>query len=416
MPEPTTTTAPAAPAATPSPAPAPTPSSPAPPSDPWVAMDAKIESRTKPADATPPAEPDATPDDAPEDTPPAATPDPAKADDDKSLLDSLDDLKDEPKPEEKKPEPKKEDVKPADKLERQAPKELREALKKANTEVKAKADQVATLESKIKEYESRGQDTTALTERLAQREKELDTIRGELSLLKFEASDDWKKQYETPFNMAANMAQQDVTQLVVTDAEGNQRQANWDDFVGLYNMPKGKAYERATEMFGPAAQLVTQHLTELKRLDFMGQQAKEQERKGWADRVKSEQARAVQEREAVMAMWARVNDDLGKRVKDYADTPDDTESADLRKEGYALFDAEPKTLQDRVVRDAHVRHRVAAFSVLKLQNARLSEKVATLEKELAAFKDSKPTLDTRRQSDAPKKTTDSIWEDFPSAE
>ena len=410
----TATTTPAAPASTPA----------APPSDPWTAIDAKIEARAKP-DATPAD--DATPEpdaDAPEGGDNSAPPTPDAKPDDRALLDSLDDLKDEPekKPDEKKdeeppkPEPKKEE-KPADKLERQAPKELREALKKANTEVKAKSDQVAALEAKIKEYESRGQDTTTLTERLAAREKELESMRGELSLLKFEASDDWKRQYEQPFNMAANMAQQDVMQLQVADADGNARQATWEDFVALWNMPKGKAFEKAADMFGPAAQLVTQHLTELKRLDFMGQQAKEAERKGWAERVKSEQARQVQEREALQAMWARVNDDLTKRVKDYADAPDDTEASGLRQEGYALYDAEPRSVQERVVKDAHVRHRVAAFGVLKLQNARLTDKVAALEKELAQFKASKPTLATKRQGEPPpKKAGASIWEDFPTME
>jgi len=144
-----------------------------------------------------------------------------------------------------------------DDIDKLAPKELRERYKATKAERDALTKAKTDLEAKIKQFESQGKDTTALTGRLAALEKERDAAYAELRAAKQEASPEFKEKYDKPFNTAAERARKQVLELQVANAEdGTNRPATWEDFSALYSLPVGKAIEQANTLFGTSAQFV----------------------------------------------------------------------------------------------------------------------------------------------------------------
>lgn len=281
-------------------------------------------------------------------------------------------------------------VDPADPKRRIAP-ALRDQLEKVSTEKKQLQESISTLETKIKDYESRGKDSTALAEQLAAREKELETIRGELRAARQEVSPEFKAKWEKPFKQAADYAKSVIEQLIVTGEDGNTRQATWDDFAQLYNLPYTKAIAGAQAMFGDASQVVVNHLTELQRLAFQKREALEEEKANWKKRETEDAARSASERQATEDMWGKVTKDIAdKKPHLFAPDPKDPEGNELLTEGYKIVDAKPETLEQRIIQAANIRHRAAAFPRLIHRLDRAKERVAELEAENAELRGSGP--------------------------
>lgn len=284
----------------------------------------------------------------------------------------------------------------------QGPKALREQLEKVNGELKTERASIAELRKKVEDYEAKGKDSTTLAERLAAREKEFEVLQGEVRALKHEASPEFKAKYERPFNRAAEHAKTTIEQLQVTEPDGNTRPAKWEDFTALYNLPLGKAMTTAKELFGEGAQVAITHLTKLKDMQDEKDAALRDERTQAVDRIKGEDARRAQEKEAVDAMWAKVNADIAKKRPEwYQPEPEDKEGNDLLKEGYDTVDSKPETLQDQVIRNAHIRNRAAAFPRMAWRLDRAKEQIKDLEAQIEELKGSAPGKTRRTTGDQP---------------
>jgi len=298
-------------------------------------------------------------------------------------------------------------VKPAttpDDFEKLAPKELRERYKTTKAErdaAKAERDTLtkakADLEAKIKSFESQGKDTTALTGRLTAVEKERDAVLAELRAAKQEASPEFKEKYDKPFNAAAERARKQVTELAVTNAEdGTTRPATWEDFTALYSLPVGKAIEQANALFGSSANFVLGLREKLLDMDTARQSALQEERAQFKQRNEAETANRAKQREEVGTLWTTTNQKLAESVADYKNDPEDTEASDARKHALTVFDTpiQGADFQDftkkKVLRDAHIRQRVGAFPVLKLQLARKDAEIAKLQSQVEELKGAAP--------------------------
>jgi len=365
-----TTIAPAAPAAAPTAPTAPAaPSTPPAPSKSFSDLDSRASAKpakaapTAPAPTPAPEKGKAAPAAKPEDTPPAA---------DKS--------------------------KPTD-----GPKQLREQYEKVNGELSEARSRIAQFESKIKDYEAKGKDTTALSEKLAAIEKEKEELASQIRALKREASPEFKKQYDEPFQDAAEFTKRRIEQLQLNEGDADNpkmRNAKWEDFVELYNMPFAKAGALAKQLFGEMAPAVLQHISDLQRLDFQRAQALKKEQDRWAETERNETARATQEREYIGKTWRTVNDDIANsRPEWYQEDPKDPEGNELLKEGFALVDAQPNSIQEKIVKDANVRLKAAAFNRLAYK---LTQALATIEERdatIAEMKGSKPGPTQRGSGD-----------------
>ena len=262
------------------------------------------------------------------------------------------------------------------------PKELRAELDRVRAERDNFKTQQAALEKRIAEAESKGKDTAAMAERAAKLEQTIAEREGELRMLKQEASPEFKDKYDKPFTEAAEYARDVVGQLTVTDDSGTTRIATWDDFAALYTQPYSKAIDQATAMFGNAAQVVINHLTELHRLDSVRHRALKSERENAAVRMKDEEGKRVQSQEATAAALAKLQEELPQKFDAYRDPPEDKELSESRAKQFAIFDAQPKSPQQAMIKFAHIRQMVGAHKPLLIQNSRLKAEVARLQAEL----------------------------------
>lgn len=332
----------------------------------------------------------------------------------------------EPKPEAKptpdKVQPTKEPVKPV--TAQQGPKELRAELERLKGELKTATESKSQLEAKIKDAEAKGKDTAALTERLAQVEKERDQLKGDVSALKRDEDPEFIKQYKTPFNEASAYAQQVVEQLQITNEDGTARAGTFEDLSDLFHLGQskvdaegklhvgavGKAYAKARALFGDDYQVVMNHLNELWKLDKNYQSALHNERKTWQARQQEEQAKKVQQKQTWDTIREQVNKELAEKVDDYHDSPDDKELSEARAKGYELFDGTPKTQQEAALKFAHVRHRVAAFAPMKLKILRLEQALAAEKAKNTAAAESEPGK-TKRSGGTATPAPEKSWEE-----
>jgi hypothetical protein len=284
-----------------------------------------------------------------------------------------------------------------DDIDKLAPKELRERYKATKAERDALTKAKTDLEAKIKQFESQGKDTTALTGRLAALEKERDAAYAELRAAKQEASPEFKEKYDKPFNTAAERARKQVLELQVANAEdGTNRPATWEDFSALYSLPVGKAIEQANTLFGTSAQFVLGLREKLLDLDSARQTALQEEREQFKQRTEKEIAGRTVEREKVESTWTETNTRLAESVADYKNDPEDTELNDARKHALTVFDSKINAadrqdfIQKKLLRDAHIRQRIGAFPVLKLQLTRAQEKITALQAQVDELKGTAP--------------------------
>jgi hypothetical protein len=284
-----------------------------------------------------------------------------------------------------------------DDIDKLAPKELRERVKQLRTESQTAGGKLKELEAKIKQFESQGKDTTALTGRLAALEKERDAAYAELRAAKQEASPEFKEKYDKPFNTAAERARKQVLELQVANAEdGTNRPATWEDFSALYSLPVGKAIEQANTLFGTSAQFVLGLREKLLDLDSARQTALQEEREQFKQRTEKEIAGRTVEREKVESTWTETNTRLAESVADYKNDPEDTELNDARKHALTVFDSKINAadrqdfIQKKLLRDAHIRQRIGAFPVLKLQLTRAQEKITALQAQVDELKGTAP--------------------------
>lgn len=300
------------------------------------------------------------------------------------------------------------------------PKELRERLSVVETELETERKTKAELEAKVKQYEAKGQDTDKLMALIEQSKKEKEELLAEQRMLKQEMTPEFKKQYDEPFDNAAEYAATIIKGIVKPDGTAADFS---NDFVPLYRLPYAAAYAQARETFGEdAAPAVMEQVRELQKLDFVRQKAMAGEKKNWAERQKTQEAQQVEQRlrqeqtqkqqkQQYDDTLKKVSEDLRNSVEGYRDPVEDKESADLRQKDLEIFDMEPKDFNQSVMKTAHIRHRVAAFKPNQLQITRLKSEVAELKKQLEELKPSQPGNGTKSPGGENRNATESSWID-----
>jgi hypothetical protein len=251
------------------------------------------------------------------------------------------------------------------------PKELRAELDRVKGELQATNKAKSDLEAKIADYEAKGKDTTALVEQMKARDEAIEKLQGELRAVKHETAPEFKAKFDKPFNDAAALAEQDVKSMQVLNTEGVVvRAGTFEDLNRLwltYKESPAKGIAEARALFGDDAQIVTDHLKELRRLDYARNNALAEEREQWKQKDEAERAQAATNRENISRLQKQVEKELSESVAEYHDPPEDKEASNLRNEGYKIFDTRPQTFQQHVIKQAHIRHAFAALGPTKLK-------------------------------------------------
>lgn len=275
---------------------------------------------------------------------------------------------------------------------KRAPKELREELARSRSEIEQHKSGTAQLEQRIKEFEAKGKDTDALMARLQQRDQEYEALQGELRALKQEASPEFKKTYDEPFNRAAKYAERVLKGIPKVDGTPASFEG---DFVPLYRLPYNSAYAQAREKFGEdAAPAIMEQVRELQKLDFVRQEAFEEEKKGWKERSEKEHGLRVQtqltQTKQERDLFDKVTQDLVGSTDAYRDAVDDKELNPLRDTGRKQFEkiitAKNIPLDKKLIYGAHLKERFAAFEPNQLTIKRQSARIAELEKQVEGLK------------------------------
>lgn len=277
------------------------------------------------------------------------------------------------------------------------PKALREERDRVLADLRAEREAHSRLKASLAEHETRAKEAAALAEENAKIKKEVDNLKGRLQAVQFEVSDDFKAKYETPFNDAAEIAQQEIEQfpINVMDAEGNiasQRRSEFGkDFAGIYNLDYISAKSAAQKMWGDEWQVVMQHWSRLHSLSRQRDKAMESERTNWKARQQEREAETAKQREAMESVRAKVWQDVSKKHPEwFGEDPNDPEGNELLKEGYELINTKPKTMQEQLVHWANTLHRAAAFPRMAAKYSKLAEENASLKAKIEELKGGAP--------------------------
>lgn len=295
-----------------------------------------------------------------------------------------------------------------------APKELRAAYRAEREKGKTYEQRISDYERQIKSLNNSGQDTSALTTRLQQLERERDerdaTIRG----LKQEASPEFIQKWDKPFKRHVSFVESEVQKMQITtnpgDAENGvqptTRPATFDDFIAIYRMSPQQASSEARIKFGDASQWIMGQRDKLLDMQQQKDEALEEERSQFKERNAKETADNAVRSKGIKDMYDQTIQRLTDTNSDYKIDPADTEEVEARQHALEVYDT-PIQIKDEasgkqeIARRAHIRLKVAAFPVMKLRMERQAEKIASLEAQLAEVKGAAPGGNRRPGGDLP---------------
>jgi hypothetical protein len=291
-----------------------------------------------------------------------------------------------------------------------------ENWEKINSELKAEREAKASLEAKIADYEARGQDSGKLTEALTAKEKEIEALKAEKAALKFEASDDFKKNYEAKYGRAADSAMALAESWnIVESADGTTpaRKATRQDFVDLYHTAPADMGQKAYDMFGPInGNIILNRIYALKDLQSEANLALETEKKNWSESAKTREAKEIQERESISAELAKACKAMTDGEPDlFAPAVDDAEGNKLLQDGFAEVDTIPRTPKEQAEWSARLRMRSAAHPRLVSQRNYWRDKAAELEGIIAEMKRVGPGETAGEGGRDGQMTTPDSWDD-----
>lgn len=272
---------------------------------------------------------------------------------------------------------------------------------------------VAGLEKELAEVRSGstngkpGEAPPEVTERLTKAESRVKELEEEIRFTNYQKSDEFKTKYQQPYEAAWARAVKDLSEVTVTDAQGNTRAASPEDMLTLVNLPLGKARELADAMFGPFANDAMGHRKAIKDLFDAQQQGIADARKNAETWEKTREETVSRVRadidKAVGEIWTKANQDAATDTKYgqyFTPRENDPEWNQRLAKGYELVDKAfsdanprdhrltPEQRKSVIERHAAVRNRAAAFGPLRHENERLTARVAELEKELSQYRES----------------------------
>lgn len=283
-------------------------------------------------------------------------------------------------------------------------KAVRDQLEKVTAELKQERESHHQAKNRLSEIETKAKDATALAERLAAREKEVEELQASVRALKQEASPEFVEKFDKPFNAAAELAQAEISQLAIVNPETGEvvRKADFQrDFAGIYNLDYIEAKARAKQLFGEDAAVVIEHYLALKRMDRARRAALDEEKTKFSEKEKAQAAQAAQQREAMTAAEAKVRQELLTKHADwYGEDPEDPDGNALLKEGEAFVNYRPQTFQQAVLWKTRLQLNAAAFPRALARNAKLQEEVAALKAQIEELRASAPGKQTSKPGGA----------------
>jgi hypothetical protein len=268
------------------------------------------------------------------------------------------------------------------------------ALRNAYTRTKAELKELkAKYESREK---SPSEPPPEFTERLTAAEKRAHDLDTEIKYLRYEKSTEYRDKYVKPMEKAFHRAFSEVSQLPITDEEGNDRLGTRADFEAIVRAPLGEA-KRMAKAFGDSAQDVMDHRKKILELreeagqaidDYRAKgQEYEKQRQDESDVSQQKQAKLFQEHLATGA----------KERPEWFGPPDETDPHDGEMLNWGkgranlLFgDTSQLTDDQRIALHASAHNMISTFPRIAYRLKKVTKERDALKERLAEFEASEP--------------------------
>lgn len=290
--------------------------------------------------------------------------------------------------------------------------ELRKAYERVKSELKA----LRTEHEKLKTTKpAEDAEKPKLVEGLQSAHKRIAELEEELRYAAYERSDEYQQKYETPFIEAYQTGRERAKQLVITTEDGATRQATEGDFDAIMAIAnEQQAVKLAHELFGQGAASVlydrahVQHLNRLRAAAVQDFRKKGAERERLhASEISARQETARAEQSKLSERFNRLNREAIDKYPEFFKADEtDSDGARLLEKGFAMADkafAGPYSglsKEQKVELDSAIRNKAGAFDFIVHKNRQLKQRIAELEADLAAFKESQPGADSGAPSKA----------------
>lgn len=249
--------------------------------------------------------------------------------------------------------------------------------------------EVASLRQQIAEAKKAGDSTVALAAELEAVKKERNGLNTELSIARYAPSDEVKA-IQKELHATAQSAARMIQSLTVTDANGNETPARWDDFKKLVTTAEpGPAMAALRAQFGDNAQLAIQTYWDLKRISDRLDTASDEDRTGFQERVTRDTANRTAQQQQFDTNVARVEKELSDKNPGFLAPPaDDEELSGAYKTGMDLANIVARPVRFAALSPAHqsialarARLAVASLPMHQVMLRRKDDRIAALEKE-----------------------------------
>lgn len=275
-----------------------------------------------------------------------------------------------------------------------------EKVKLINHELQPK---IQSLESKVKEYESRIEqmaksqpDPKPLQEKLAAIEKENQQLREVVRFADYRKSPEFSEKYERPYNEAWSKAVSEVTQLSISMEDGTVRKATANDLLALANAPLDQLDDLAAQWFPKSAPRVIRHVEKIRDLADAQDKALQEAQKGATD-FQAKRTEAMQKaNEAFAQAYQGANSELTKKYpKWFAPDETDPKGNEILKKGYDYADSvltpnSQITPEQRAGRLAVLRAKAANHDRLVARLKARDTEMAELKAKLEEYEKSEP--------------------------
>jgi len=266
-----------------------------------------------------------------------------------------------------------------------------EALKKEAAELREKVKSRGPSEDQVKELQT-------FKEQYESEYKRRQELEKELAQSAYERSPEFNEKHAGPFRNAYQNARNRISQFKVTDSEGNSRQASPDDFDAIMQIGDDmQAATAARELFGDTVgPIVMMQREKVQELHGSMQKAIADAETNFTKHQQEQKVTQERKQAHLNKLWTTLNTGAAEKYPQLFKPVDgDEKGNELLQRGYELvdkvfMDGSQMDPEETIKLHSQVRNRAAAFGRLVYQNRTMSEKIAALEKELNAFKDSAP--------------------------
>lgn len=311
----------------------------------------------------------------------------------------------EPKPDDGTKPGEKPAEKPPEEPELKTPKALRDAYEALKLKHKPLEQTVKTLEAKLAELEKRppapadDPERKALTEKLTAAEKRLAELDEEMRYIDYERSSEFKTKYQEPYERLATSVVKSVTEINVLDENGTPRPSTPQEFWKVVTAKTvDEALSLAEQIYGSpakAAYVMKQRDAVLESWQAMDQAKQEFRTKG-AERVKQMQEQSAAQLKTEREMFTRLTTEAIEKYPIYFKPEEgDSKGNELLTKGFQMADlafSDTSNLkpEERVALHAKVRNKAAGFDRLAYKFNTSQKRIAELEAELKAIRQSTP--------------------------